>query len=83
MEPSEFSYPEKNDNEAPNALERFRRHVLETPAILDRLCEQTDTDSFVLLLVKLGGEHHDHFTADEVRAMLKTRRSEWLHQFML
>lgn len=82
MEQPSPPYPENSDTSA-GAFRRFRERVIATPAMLDRLCAETDAEVFIRLLVELGGQHSEQFTADEVRAALKTCRSEWLLRIML
>ena len=67
----------------PDSLERFHRRALANPALLDHLCAQTDMDAFIRRMVEAGAEHGERFTADDVRAVLGNRRSEWLQRIML
>lgn len=83
MDQADPSYPENTDTTAAGAFRRFRERVIATPALLDRLCGETEPEAFIRLMVESGGEHDEHFTADEVRAALKTCRSEWLLRIML
>lgn len=83
MEQAAPLYPENTDKKAAGSFRRFRERVIATPALMDRLCAETDTEVFIRTMVQLGGEHGELFTEDEVRSALKTSRSEWLLRIML
>jgi hypothetical protein len=64
------------------ALEQFRRAVLDSPALQARLRETSDRQSFVALMLQLGGEHGYDFTAAEVEVALGAARREWLERWV-
>jgi hypothetical protein len=60
------------------AFQSFHRHVLGNPALLERLCAETDPEAFIRLFVELGLAHGNCMHPDEVRTALKINRREWL-----
>jgi hypothetical protein len=63
-------------------FERFRRRVLEDAALQAALRETVDVPGFIALATKLGAEHGCHFTADEVREVIRAARREWLGRWV-
>ncbi|WP_164019683.1 Nif11-like leader peptide family natural product precursor [Pyxidicoccus trucidator] len=66
----------------PDDFERFRRLVLEDPALQEALRETTDVPGFIALATQLGEERGCHFTAEELRETLRTARREWLGRWV-
>ena len=58
-------------------LERFRRAVLDSPALQALLRETPERRGFIALMLRLGGERGFDFTAAEVEQALSEARREW------
>lgn len=69
----------ENEEFSPTAadLEHFRRIVLSNLGLQNRLRQTTDRESFIRLIVAVGGEHGYRFTAEHVQEALRAAQRAW------
>lgn len=59
-------------------FERFRQRVLEDVSLQEALRARMDVPAFLALATRMGAEHGCHFTAEELRDLMRDARRSWL-----
>ncbi|GJD15305.1 hypothetical protein RIVM261_002610 [Rivularia sp. IAM M-261] len=62
-------------------VKQFHQMVMQNPPLLKRLKSASDRDSFVKLIVQLGGEYGYSFTSKEVEVYIKENLLTLIRQF--
>lgn len=59
-------------------FERFRQHVLEDLTLQEALRAPMEVSAFLALATRLGAEHGCHFSAEELKDIIRDARRSWL-----